>query len=335
MTRKQLTTLLSFLVFLVALYVVQTYPDLFGLAPESDAPEKEAARSSRTRPRVTPGAPSVATGSGASIKGSWYEIAFTAPRYPDDPDTHMGGLDERLVAFMDQSKRTLDVADYDFDLQNVAEAMARAAKRGVRVRMVTDTDTLTDTKNEEIQSAFKILKDAKIPIVEDKRSPIMHDKFTVADGEWVSTGSWNYTDGDTYRLNNWMGVFQNKQLAENYAAEFEQMFGGKFGPNKANLVKNPTIKADGATVQTCFSPPGKCDQVVVNAVKNAKTSLRFMAFSFTHDGIGDAIAERAKAGVSTIGVFENTGSQTQFSEFGRLKQQGVEVYTDGNPYVRQ
>ena len=39
------------------------------------------------------------------------------------------------------------------------------------------------------------------------------------------------------------------------------------------------------------------------------------------------------AGHKVRGVFETTGSNTQFSEFGRLRQAGLEVYQDGSPYV--
>ncbi len=58
-----------------------------------------------------------------------------------------------------------------------------------------------------------------------------------------------------------------------------------------------------------------------------------MAFSFTHDGIAQVLRERAQAGVSVTGVFERTGSETRFSEYGKLKEAGLEVFQDGNPYV--
>jgi phosphatidylserine/phosphatidylglycerophosphate/cardiolipin synthase-like enzyme len=33
------------------------------------------------------------------------------------------------------------------------------------------------------------------------------------------------------------------------------------------------------------------------------------------------------------GVFENTGSETQYSEYGKMKQAGLDVWQDGNPYL--
>ncbi|MEA2639124.1 MAG: hypothetical protein QOF51_518, partial [Chloroflexota bacterium] len=81
-----------------------------------------------------------------TVAGAWYQLAFTAPTVPDNRAAHHGGLDEQLVDLMNRAQSTMDVAIYDFDLANVAEAMAAAAARGVHVRMVTDTDTFGNTR---------------------------------------------------------------------------------------------------------------------------------------------------------------------------------------------
>src|SRR6185295_8061759 len=39
-----------------------------------------------------------------------YEVYFTTPVYPDRPETRRGGIDEKFVAYVDASKKTLDVA---------------------------------------------------------------------------------------------------------------------------------------------------------------------------------------------------------------------------------
>jgi phosphatidylserine/phosphatidylglycerophosphate/cardiolipin synthase-like enzyme len=238
------------------------------------------------------------------------------------------------VALMARATRTLDVADYDFDLANVAQAMAGAAKRGVRVRMVTDSDTLDNTKDAAVQAAFKTLRDATIPIVPDNRPPIMHNKFTVVDGEWVEMGSWNYTDGDTYHLNNNMAIFHSRELADNYTAEFEKMFvQKKFGPAKPPGVPHPTLQIGGMAVENYFAAEDKVAAHVIDKINQAQHTIHFLAFSFTHDGMGQAMLARHKAGVEVQGVFETTGSNTPFSEYGKLKQAGLDVYQDGNPYV--
>lgn len=289
---------------------------------------------SRGTAAAKPGGTVTNIGSGGTTTASWYDLHFTAPVYPDNPANHKDGLDKNLVVLMDQATKTLDIADYDFDLADVADAMVRAKMRGVAVRMVTDTDTLQNVKDMAIQSAFGKLKAAGIPIVDDQRGPIMHNKFTIADNATVETGSWNYTDGDTYHLNNNQIIIRNPQLAQNYTAEFNKMFERRtFGPNKAKGVPNPVVTIEGSRVENYFAAEDDTVGHIVETVNSAKTSVRFLAFSFTQDKIGNAIIAKQKAGVAVGGVFETTGSQVPTSEYGKMKTAGLDVYTDGNPWV--
>jgi phosphatidylserine/phosphatidylglycerophosphate/cardiolipin synthase-like enzyme len=263
----------------------------------------------------------------------WYDIYFTTPRYPDKPDYHHGGIDEQLVAFVNSATQTIDLADYDFDLENVANALSKAAARGVRVRMVTDTDTLTND-DPKVQKAFNILKHAKIPIVDDQRGPIMHDKFVIVDGQAIWTGSWNFTDGDTYHLNNNAIKIASRQLAQNYTAEFEKMFVQRsFGPNKLAGGTEPLVTLQGVQIENYFAPEDGVADKIASHLAQAQQSIHFLAFSFTNDTIGSAMIARAKAGVSVVGVFEKTGSETQYSEYGKMRKAKLDVLQDGNPYV--
>ncbi len=303
--------------------------------PTPAGDETQISRATAAPPRSSAAAATVTgIGSGGTTSGSWYDLAFTAPIYPNNAANHKGGLEDKLVTLMDTATKTLDVADYDFDLASVADAMVRAKGRGVIVRMVTDTDTLTNVKDMAIQSAFGKLKGAGIPVVDDQRSAIMHDKFTVVDNATVQTGSWNYTDGDTYHLNNNMIVIRNAQIAQNYTTEFNKMFEKRaFGPKKEKGTPNPVVMVDGTRVENLFAPKDDTVGRIVETVNGAKSSVYFMAFSFTQDKIGQAIIARQKAGVTVSGVFETTGSQTEFSEYGIMKKAGLDVYTDGNPWV--
>jgi phosphatidylserine/phosphatidylglycerophosphate/cardiolipin synthase-like enzyme len=214
--------------------------------------------------------------------------------------------------------------------------MVSAKNRGVRVRMVTDSDTYGN-KNKEVQAAFEILRQASIPIVPDNRSPIMHNKFTVVDQQWVETGSWNYTTGDTYRLNNNMIIIHDAKLAQNYTVEFEKMFIQKqFGPNKIKGVPNSVLTIGGVRVQNYFAAEDGVSTHIVDELKKATKSIYFLAFSFTAENIGNVVIDKAKAGLTVGGVFETTGSNTEFSEYGKMKSlnlPNLQVYTDGNPYV--
>ena len=100
--------------------------------------------------------------------------------------------------------------------------------------------------------------------------------------------------------------------------------------NRSN--PHPVLSISQTPVQNCFSPAVSCSGLVVQAVDSAQKSIDFMAFSFTSDPIGNAMLARAKHGVSVSGVFETTGSETQYSELGPMKAAGLDVYADGNPW---
>ena len=70
---------------------------------------------------------------------------------------------------------------------------------------------------------------------------------------------------------------------------------------------------------------------LIKKVSAAARTIDFLAFSFTHDRLGDAVRGRAAAGVKVRGVFEKTGSETKFSEFRRMRESGLDVIQDGNP----
>lgn len=268
------------------------------------------------------------------VAGGSAEVFFTTPVYPDRPETRHGGIDERFVEFVDASTRTLDVAAYEFDLENVAQAMVRAKSRGVAVRMVTDSDTVNATRNEATQKALTIVRDAGITIVPDERTAIMHHKFAVRDGEEIWTGSWNLTVGDTYRLNNNAVRMRSPELARAFTEEFNTMFVQKqFGAGRGRGNVNAPVQVGQMRVQVLFAPEDGVAERIVERVKQATSQIRFLAFSFTHDDIGQAMLSKGRAGVSVSGVFEKTGSETRFSEYGPMKQAGFDVYQDGNRYA--
>ena len=142
------------------------------------------------------------------------------------------------------------------------------------------------------------------------------------------------TENGTYRNNNHGIYIQSPQLAQNYAAEFEEMFTEQaFGPRSPANTPNPQIQIGDTLIETCFAPEDECANKLVETINQAQQSIRFMAFSFTHDGMGQAIQERAEAGVEVQGVFEKRGSNTEYSEFGWMQKQNLDMLQDGNPYT--
>jgi phosphatidylserine/phosphatidylglycerophosphate/cardiolipin synthase-like enzyme len=271
------------------------------------------------------------TGNGEQAGAAWYQIYFTSPRYPDKAGDHHGSVDERLAGFIDTAKTNVDIAIYQLDLDNVTQALINAKKRGATVRVVTDIDILNDPKE---NPSFKQLEKAGIRVVGGNPNGIMHNKFVVVDKAAVWTGSWNFTVNDTYRYNNNGILVSSPELARNYVATFEKMFNDqKFGPSRKPGGTTPRLIIGGVAVENYFAPEDKVADKILPRLKQAARTIDFIAFSFTDDDLGQAVLDRAKAGVKVRGVFEKTGSETQFSEFGKMQKAGLDVWQDGNAYL--
>ncbi len=261
----------------------------------------------------------------------WFQVYFTSPKYPDKASDHHGGLADELTAFINTAKTSVDIAIYQLDLPNVTQALIDAKQRGATVRVVTDIDILNDSKE---NPSFKQLERAGIPVVGGNANAIMHDKFVVVDDAAVWTGSWNFTENDTYRYNNNAIRIESPELAHNYTVTFDKMFTDKkFGPQRKPGGTTPRLTISGSAFENYFAPEDKVVEKIVPRLKQAASTIDFMAFSFTDDDIGSAVLDRAQAGVKVRGVFENTGSETQYSEYGKLKKAGLDVWQDGNPYL--
>ncbi|MBN1811038.1 MAG: phospholipase [Anaerolineae bacterium] len=271
-----------------------------------------------------------------TVSGDWIRVYFTSPRYPDDDSYHYGGLDEQLAAVLGYAESSVDVAAYDFDLESVTEALIDAHQRGVKVRFVTDSDNANE-------DAVGQLRQAEIPVVEDKRDEgLMHNKFVIIDGEWIWLGSWNLTENGTYRNNNNAVLIASPALAENYTAEFEEMFTGQFGPTSPANTPHPhifiTTELDGGqtkqvALENYFAPEDEAQAQIIAEIQGAQSRIRFLAFTFTSDEIAEAMLERARAGVVVQGVIEDRNAEQDYSDYERLRAEVHDVLPDGNPYI--
>ena len=266
------------------------------------------------------------TGTPESDPAGVVRVLFTNPR-AQGTSTNTGGLDEDLAALIDGSQRSIDVAVFDFELANVADALVRAEQRGVQVRLVTDSDY-------EEELGPETLRAAGVPVVTDDRDAFMHNKFVVVDGNQVWTGSWNLTEAGTYRHNNNVLVIQSTKMAENFTAEFEEMFeDGTFGPTSSDKVPYPYLDLNGIQVETIFESEGNARERIIDLIEDADNSILFMSFVLTDNDIAKTIIARHRAGVPVAGVIESRNTGDMGSDFEALRQAGVDVLADGNPYL--
>ncbi len=264
----------------------------------------------------------------SDLEGFW-AVYFTAPTGSRDAATYTGGIDGPLAQAINDARGSIDMAAFEFNNVILTKALLLAKQRGVTVRIVTDNEHGID----DPETSLHQLVDAGIPVVPDDRSALMHNKFVIIDSTVVFTGSLNYTINGVYRNNNNLLMMRSQRAVQSYEAEFSEMFVQKeFGPrsptgNAANYTQ------DGDPIQILFAPEDDVVGAIIDQVNSAQSNVRFMAFSYTLDNVGEAMIQRASANVDVQGIFENVGSETSSSELTPLFCAGLAVRQDGNPFV--
>jgi phosphatidylserine/phosphatidylglycerophosphate/cardiolipin synthase-like enzyme len=302
-----------------------TIPELPTLAPPTQ-PSTLPELPTSTAPSV--GHTPLKQGFGAQ-KGFW-QVYFTAPTGSGNRANYVGGIDNQLADAINQVQRTLDIAAFEFNDPVITAAVLAAHQRGVVVRMVVDDEN--GIKNND--TTLGQLTAVGIPVIDDHRPALMHNKFMIMDSITVWMGSYNFTINDTYRNNNNLLSFRSQKIVQDFQNEFNKMFEQKkFGPSKPSNTPFSSFSQDGIPIQVFFAPEDRVVSAMSVALSSATTSIRFMAFSFTLDDIGGVLQLKAQQGVNVQGIFETTGSETSTSELMPLFCSGLTVRQDGNPFV--
>jgi len=234
------------------------------------------------------------------------------------------GPEAYLVQAIDAAQISVDMAIYNLSLENVASALIRARQRGVKVRLVMESEAMD--RKQPLR-----LAQAGIPITGDQRKGLMHDKFTVIDNKEVWTGSMNYTTTSAYSDFNDLLCLESTEAAQDYTVEFAEMFSENlFGPDIRAATPYPRASISSAEVEVYFAPDDRVAKHIITHIRSAEDSIDVMAFLLTNDSITNALLERAAAGVSVRGVFDEgqfesaAGSDTRL-----LAQKGISVRQDG------
>lgn len=238
--------------------------------------------------------------------------------------------DKYFVSLVNSAKKTLDGAFYDIQDPDITKAFIRAKQRGVEVRLVTDNESLKDKEDPtKPRQSIIDLQNAGITVKADTGPKLMHDKFMIVDNSVVWTGSMNITTSSIYHHNNNSILIRSPKMAENFNVEFKRMFEqNTFGPGDRNL-PYPELNVSGISIRTFFSPGGGTKQAIINELKKAQKSIKFMAFSMTDKDMLQVMTEKKASGLKVEGVFDSC-LIPQYSIYWDLKKAGVMSLRDGN-----
>ncbi len=95
--------------------------------------------------------------------------------------------DKQFIVFLSSAEVKMDIAIYSITLPSISNAIIKAKKRGVRVRVLVDKQ-----ESQGPNSMVPVLqKNVEVGVADT--DGIMHNKFTIIDSEALETGSFNYT----------------------------------------------------------------------------------------------------------------------------------------------
>ncbi|WP_247653216.1 phospholipase D family protein [Pantoea sp. Cy-640] len=131
-----------------------------------------------------------------------------------------GSALDLILQFTGSACHSADVAAWDFTSRPVAQALSAAVARGVKVRLVAD-----EKKSRDRWSLVSQLACAGADVRLNGMYSIMHNKFIVADGSAVETGSFNYTSSAEKRnAENALVIKGEPDIAHQYQAEFNRLW---------------------------------------------------------------------------------------------------------------
>ena len=131
-----------------------------------------------------------------------------------------GSALDLILQFTSSAQQSTDVAAYDLTSRPVVQALSAAIARGVKVRLVAD-----EKKSRDRWSLVSQLACAGVDVRLNGMYSIMHNKFIVADGSAVETGSFNYTSSAEKRnAENAMVIKDEPDIARQYQAEFNRLW---------------------------------------------------------------------------------------------------------------
>jgi phosphatidylserine/phosphatidylglycerophosphate/cardiolipin synthase-like enzyme len=231
-----------------------------------------------------------------------------------------------LASFLGAAQRSLDLAQYDFNLGPataavVGDVIRDAAARGVAVRIAYNLDhRLPIPVPPPAEPDGTLIASFDVPEKAIAGVPdLMHHKFIVRDGETVWTGSLNWTDDSWSRQENVIAVLESPELAARFTKDFDQLW--KSGNvEDTGRVDPSAIDVGGVEVRAWFTPTYGEDlsHRIANAIGRASRRVRICSPVLTAAPVIATLAQRISDGrLDVAGCIDATQINGVFYDWHR------------------
>lgn len=244
-----------------------------------------------------------------NFKGTLKEENFNLDaKFCQDNET---SCSEEFQKVIRRAEKYVYCAIYDLDEENLIHTINNVSDK-IDVKIVLEEDYYIELEK---------------PTRKDNNRYLMHNKFCLTEKELI-TGSFNPTDNGEYHNDNNIIITNSTILINNYKHEFFELWDNV--NTKTPFVDELSHKSKNITIKNLFCPDDSCEENVIKELKKAKSSIQFMAFSFTSDSIGDTLVNKTKDGIKVEGIFEKRGYNSKYGEFEKINNSKALVLFDKN-----
>lgn len=124
--------------------------------------------------------------------------------------------DSLIINAIDNAQRTIEVQAYQLTSTPISSALAKANRRGVKVRIILDKSQY----RHKGYSAALYFMNQHIPVWIDRKPAIAHNKVMIIDNDIVITGSYNFSKSAQYRNAENILIIKSDVVARDYKDNF-------------------------------------------------------------------------------------------------------------------
>ena len=136
-----------------------------------------------------------------------------------------GVIETAIIQAIDGARKSLDIALFSFTDDQLGDAVVRATRRGVSVRVI-----LGAGQDKVFGGEYEKLVSANIPVAIANTPGFFHHKFAIVDGNLLITGSYDWSDSaDKENYENVAFIScpartAGQTASEQYAREFDRLW---------------------------------------------------------------------------------------------------------------
>lgn len=134
---------------------------------------------------------------------------------PDD------GVQANLLDIINNAQESIYFLAFSFTADSLGDAIRARAEDGVTVEGVMDTEQV----NSNVGTEFDPFRQAGLDVYRDGNPGQMHHKVMIIDKDIVVFGSYNFTNSAEERNDETLLVIYNKDIAAQFIAEFQRVYG--------------------------------------------------------------------------------------------------------------